>query len=80
MLVAMIVLGGIGNIAGIILGTILLVGGPEVLRYNLGADLVLYRMLIFGVLMVVMVLFRPQGIIPEKRHEWELKDTDKDAT
>lgn len=73
-LVSMIVLGGIGNIAGVIFGTIIMVGGPEILRLALGSELVIYRMLIFGLLMIIMVLFRPQGIIPEKRHEWEIKE------
>ena len=73
-LVTMIVLGGVGNITGVIMGTILIVGIPELLRSLLGADFVTYRMLIFGILMVLMVLFRPQGLIPEKRHEWEIKE------
>lgn len=74
LLVCIVVLGGIGSIYGIILGAILLVGMPEFLRTILGGEFVLYRMLIFGLLMVFMVIFRPQGIIPEKRHEWELKE------
>lgn len=73
-LVCMVVLGGMGNIGGVILGCILLVGIPEFLRTSLGGEFVLYRMLIFGILMVLIVIFRPQGIIPEKRREWELKE------
>ncbi|MEK6557066.1 MAG: branched-chain amino acid ABC transporter permease [Candidatus Margulisiibacteriota bacterium] len=73
-LVCMLILGGIGNIKGILLGTFLLVGLPEWLRTVLGSDLVSYRMLIFGLVLILMVIFRPQGILPEKRHEWELTE------
>lgn len=73
-LVCMVVLGGAGNIFGIIFGVVLLVGIPEFLRTTLGGEFILYRMLIFGALMVALVIFRPQGIIPEKRGEWEPKE------
>lgn len=71
-LVCMVVLGGMGNLLGIIFGVVLLVGTPELLRVTLGGEFVLYRMLIFGLLMVILVIFRPQGIIPEKRRALEL--------
>lgn len=73
-LVCMLILGGIGNLKGILLGTFLLVGLPEWLRSVLGSDFAMYRMLIFGLLLILMVLFRPQGLLPEKRHEWELTE------
>lgn len=71
-LVAMIVVGGMGNIAGVILGVFLLVGVPEILRGVLGTQFVNYRMLIFGAVMVVVILFRPQGLFPSKRRTLEL--------
>ncbi len=81
LLVVMIVLGGMGSTAGVLLGALLIVGIPEVLRDVLqqfsggGAssmksfydNLILARMLIFGVIMMVIVIFRPQGIVPPKR-------------
>jgi len=83
LLVCMIVLGGMGGITGVILGALLIVGIPEVLRDVLqkisgdtaGGDamkvfydnLILARMLLFGIIMIVMVIFRPQGILPPKR-------------
>lgn len=73
-LVCMVMLGGVGNMYGIIFGVVLLVGIPEFLRTTLGGEFVLYRMLVFGLLMVLIVIFRPQGMIPEKRKEWELKE------
>jgi branched-chain amino acid transport system permease protein len=71
-LVAMIVVGGMGNIGGVVLGVILLVGVPEILRSTLGAKFVDYRMLVFGVVMVAVIIFRPQGLIPSKRRSLEL--------
>jgi branched-chain amino acid transport system permease protein len=73
-LVCMVVLGGMGNITGVIFGCAAFVGIPEFLRTTLGGEFVLYRMLIFGILMILIVIFRPQGILPEKRREWELKE------
>ncbi len=66
MVLAMIVLGGLGNIAGAILGAIVLSLLPEFLR---GFEI--YRMLLFGIAMIVMMLLRPQGILSEKRHREE---------
>ena len=92
LIVCMVVLGGMGNIRGVILGTILIVGIPEVLRIFLttisfkladspSADvwmkwtenLNLGRMLLFGGIMVVMVIFRSQGIIPARRPKTSLR-------
>jgi branched-chain amino acid transport system permease protein len=71
-LVAMIVVGGMGNIYGVLLGVVLLVGVPEMLRDILGASFVDYRMLLFGAVMVIVIIFRPQGLIPSKRRSLEL--------
>ena len=64
MILAMVVLGGMGSILGVTIGALILILVPEYLRAF--SD---YRMLLFGATMVVMMLFRPQGIITgEKRH------------
>jgi branched-chain amino acid transport system permease protein len=76
LLVSMIVLGGMGNISGVLLGTVLLVGVPEVLRSTLGTKFVDYRMLLFGLVMIVVIIFRPQGILPSKRRALELRPTE----
>jgi branched-chain amino acid transport system permease protein len=71
----MVVLGGMGNIWGVILGALLLSFVPEVLRYTVGPvqtalfgrmliDPEVIRMLLFGVTLVAMLLFRPAGILP----------------
>jgi branched-chain amino acid transport system permease protein len=62
MVLAMVVLGGMGSIPGIVLGAIALIALPEVFR-----DFEHYRMLVFGAAMAVMMLFRPAGLIPAKR-------------
>ncbi len=66
MVLAMVVLGGLGNISGVILGAFVLSLLPEFLR---GFDA--YRMLLFGAAMLIMMLLRPQGILSEKRHREE---------
>ena len=66
MVLAMIVLGGLGNIAGVLLGALILSLLPEFLR---GFDI--YRMLLFGIAMIAMMLVRPQGILGESRHKEE---------
>ncbi len=62
MVLCMVVLGGMGSIPGIVLGVLALIALPEVFR-----EFESYRMLIFGATMVIMMLFRPAGLIPAKR-------------
>ena len=66
MILSIVVLGGIGSTSGIIVAALLLILLPEYLRVF--SD---YRMLIFGIAMVVMMVFRPQGIIPYVRRTYE---------
>jgi branched-chain amino acid transport system permease protein len=58
MILCMVVLGGMGSIPGIILGALLLITLPEIFR-----DFQDYRMLAFGVALVLMMIFRPQGLL-----------------
>jgi branched-chain amino acid transport system permease protein len=53
-----VVLGGLGSIPGVVLGTTLLTLAPEFLR-----SLADYRMMIYGALMVIMMIFRPHGML-----------------
>ena len=62
LVLCMVVLGGMGSLAGVVVGAVALIVLPELLR---GADL--YRMLAFGILLILMMRFRPQGILPAKR-------------
>jgi len=58
MILCMVVLGGMGSIPGIVLGALLLITLPEVFR-----DFQDFRMLAFGVALVLMMIFRPQGLL-----------------
>jgi branched-chain amino acid transport system permease protein len=68
LLLAMVVLGGMGNIWGAALGALALGILPELLR-----GFAAYRMLIFGVIMILMMIFRPQGILGSAAIRRELK-------
>jgi branched-chain amino acid transport system permease protein len=83
MVLSMVVLGGMGNIWGVILGAVLLSFVPEVLRYTVTplqmkifgraiVDPEVLRMLLFGLAMVVMMLFRPAGLLPSAVRKREL--------
>ncbi len=78
LILSMVVLGGLGNIWGAALGALVLGVLPELLR-----GFAAYRMLIFGLLMILMMIFRPQGILGGqlirrelKRHRAEAVDAD----
>ncbi|HBB16956.1 MAG TPA: branched-chain amino acid ABC transporter permease [Syntrophus sp. (in: bacteria)] len=62
MILSIVVLGGMGSILGVILGAFLLILTPEYLRAFSA-----YRMLLFGTTMVLMMIFRPQGIVTNIR-------------
>jgi branched-chain amino acid transport system permease protein len=77
MVVAMVVVGGIGHIPGVILGALLLAGLPEVLRHvagplteltggRLGPEIL--RQLLIALAMVVVMLLRPKGLWPAPEH------------
>ncbi len=67
MILSMVVLGGMGSISGVVLAALLLTLLPEYLRAFSE-----YRMLIFGAIMVLMMIFRPQGMIPSPKRSYKL--------
>ncbi len=67
LILAIVVLGGMGSQVGVILAAILVTVVPEVAR-----EFAEYRMLIFGLVMVLMMMWRPQGLLPVKRPVVEL--------
>ena len=67
LILAIVVLGGMGSQLGVILAAIILTVLPEMAREF--AD---YRMLIFGLVMVLMMIWRPEGLLPVKRPHVEL--------
>jgi branched-chain amino acid transport system permease protein len=77
MIVAMVVLGGIGHLPGVILGAVLLAALPEVLRYVAGPlqsmtdgrlDASILRQLFIALAMIVIMLVRPRGLWPSPDH------------
>jgi len=77
MIVAMVVLGGIGHIPGVILGAVLLSALPEVLRYVAGPlqamtdgrlDASILRQLLIALAMIIVMLLRPRGLWPTFEH------------
>lgn len=69
---AIVVLGGMGSQFAVILAAILLVVSREMMR-----DLNEYSMLLLGALMVLMMIWRPQGLLPMKRPQLKLKTAGK---
>jgi branched-chain amino acid transport system permease protein len=63
MILVAVVLGGMGKIAGMVVGALAMVLFPEIFR-EIGS----MRMLVFGVILIVMMIFRPQGLWPDRRH------------
>lgn len=77
MIVAMVVLGGIGHLPGVILGAVLLAALPEVLRYVAGPlqamtdgrlDSAILRQLLIALAMISIMLLRPRGLWPSPEH------------
>ena len=82
LVLAIVVLGGLGSNLGVVFSAIVLIGGVELLR-NLGFlkqifgpefDPTTYRMLIFGLLMVVIMVWRPRGLISSRSPSVFLKE------
>ena len=83
MILCMVVLGGMGNIAGVVLGGVLLVVLPELFRHGAGpmqqalfgktiVDPESLRMLMFGLALILVMLWRPAGLWPSTQRRREL--------
>ena len=70
-LLAAVVLGGMGTVMGVLVGATILKLLPEKLR-----EVSEYRLLMFGLLLVVMMRFRPEGLVPSKRRQLEFHEED----
>jgi branched-chain amino acid transport system permease protein len=70
-LLAAVVLGGMGTVMGVLVGATVLKLLPEKLR-----EVSDYRLLMFGLLLVVMMRFRPEGLVPNKRRQLEFHEED----
>ena len=68
---AVIILGGMGSIPGVVVGGLVLVGLPEFLR-----EFDEYRLLVYGAVLVAMMLLRPEGLVPSATRQRELHESD----
>jgi branched-chain amino acid transport system permease protein len=75
LMLSMVVVGGIGSIPGVIVGAIALIGIPELLRQY--SD---YRLLAFGLVMILMMIVRPGGIWPSAMVSAEMRAGQGDNT
>ncbi len=64
----LIIVGGMGSLPGVVVGSLVLVGLPELLR-----EFAEYRLLMYGVLLIVMMLARPEGFWPSEVRKRELR-------
>ncbi|MBN2687586.1 MAG: branched-chain amino acid ABC transporter permease, partial [Deltaproteobacteria bacterium] len=69
-ILCIVVLGGMGSVVGVIFGALFLILLPEYLRVFSE-----YRMLMFGILLVVMMVFRPGGIVSDVRRIYKFEDS-----
>ena len=69
---ALIILGGLGSIPGVVLGAIVLIGLPGVL-----SQFEEYKLLIYGGALIAIMLLRPQGLVPNVRRMRELKEDER---
>ena len=70
---AVIILGGMGSIPGVIVGSIVLVGLPELLR-----EFAEYRLLFYGAILVAIMIYKPEGLVPNKRRVRELHEVSEE--
>ncbi|TAH52520.1 MAG: leucine/isoleucine/valine transporter permease subunit [Chloroflexota bacterium] len=70
---AVVIIGGMGSIPGVVLGALVLVGLPELLR-----EFSDYRLMLYGAALVIMMLVRPEGLWPEKSRQRELHESQQE--
>jgi branched-chain amino acid transport system permease protein len=66
---AVVILGGMGSIPGVVVGTLLLIGLPGLLD-----EFEEYRLLIYGAALIMVMVLRPQGLVPNVRRSRELRE------
>jgi branched-chain amino acid transport system permease protein len=66
---AVVILGGMGSIPGVVVGTMLLIGLPGLLD-----EFEEYRLLVYGAALILIMVLRPQGLIPNVRRMRELQE------
>jgi branched-chain amino acid transport system permease protein len=69
---AVVILGGMGSIPGVVVGALVLIGIPGVL-----SEFAQYRLLLYGAVLMAIMILRPQGLIPNIRRSRELEDEER---
>ena len=69
---SLLIIGGIGSLPGVVVGAVALVGVPELLR-----EFSEYRLLIYGAVLIIMMLVKPEGLIPDRRRTRELHEDEQ---
>jgi branched-chain amino acid transport system permease protein len=69
---AVVILGGIGSLPGVVVGALVLIGLPGLLR-----EFEEYRLLIYGGALVAIMILRPQGLVPNVRRMRELQEDER---
>ena len=69
---AVIILGGLGSLPGVLVGALVLIGLPGLLR-----EFEEYRLLVYGGTLVAIMLLRPQGLVPNVRRTRELREEER---
>jgi branched-chain amino acid transport system permease protein len=73
-IICLIIVGGMGSIPGVIVGSLALVGLPELLR-----EFAEYRLLVYGAALVAMMLLKPEGLWPDVKRQRELQVAEEAA-
>ena len=74
-ILAGIIVGGLGSIPGVVVGMLILVGLPELLR-----EFTEFRFLMYGILLIVVMLAKPEGFLPEATRKRELHSDEPGMT
>lgn len=69
LIVTIVVIGGMGSVFGVTIGALAMIALPEIFR-----PLLTYRLLIFGLAMILIMRFRPEGLLPARRRQLELQE------
>lgn len=75
MILAIVVLGGMGSIVGVIIAALAIILLPEYLRVF--SD---YRMILFGAALILMMIFRPGGLLADRRKQYKFRPTESEST
>ena len=71
---SIIILGGMGSIPGVVVGSLALIGLPELLR-----EFAEFRLLVYGGVLVIMMLVRPEGLLPDQARRRELHEAEEET-